>query len=504
MGLIIRMLVCTSSAERRICFPTMGRVHRYTVRSTRRPPQQDDCGGDKAYAWRVVASRQVSRSQAFDVARALGVTLLALVGSAGEVHPHNSYNGIRPDQHPGAWAYVLLIAVPGLALIWRRRAPLTIYALGVVGTTVWAALGYVDGAAALIPLVGLYTVASSRPRRVTLVAAAGGLAAMWVAEGLASPFGWFGGANSVLWAEVIAAVALGFYAGARRQWVAAMRERAERAERMREEEARRRVDAERLRIARELHDVVAHSMATINVQASAATHLLERDPTGVANALQAIREASKEGLRELRAILNVLRGVDEAEPIGPAPRLQQLEALVDATTQAGVVTQLYIEGSRAELPASVELAAYRIVQESLTNVLRHAAATHATVRLAFAADRLVVQVDDDGTGGAPGSGEGSGTGIAGMQERAAAFGGHVDARPNPGGGFRVRATIPRGLGAPVAGSAGTPGSPAASPAEAAGSSAPAGTPGSPVAGSAGTPGSPAASPAEAAGKAGRA
>jgi signal transduction histidine kinase len=243
----------------------------------------------------------------------------------------------------------------------------------------------------------------------------------------------------------VAAVALGMAVAGRQQVFTAMVERAERAERDREEEARRMVDAERLRIARELHDVVAHSMSMINVQAGVAAHVISTQPEQAAEALNAIKVASREGLRELRAILNVLRHVDEDEAgRAPAPRLAQLEALADATTQAGLPTTLSISGPHAGLAPTVELAVYRIVQESLTNVLRHAGPrARATVDVVISDGQLLVQVDDDGWGLNPGEfREGTGTGLAGMRERAAAFGGTLEAGPRPGGGWRVRAVLP--------------------------------------------------------------
>jgi signal transduction histidine kinase len=221
-----------------------------------------------------------------------------------------------------------------------------------------------------------------------------------------------------------------------------MTERAERAEQTREEEARRRVDAERLRIARELHDVVAHSMSMINVQAGAAAHVLEDQPEQAAEALQAIKVASREGLRELRAILNVLRQVDESEATAPAPGLDNVSSLVTAADQSGLRATASVVGPPRPVPPTVELAAYRIVQESLTNVLRHARARRATVELQYLPDAMIVRVDDDGR--APGDDftQGTGGGITGMRERAEALGGTVRAGPKPEGGWRVEARFP--------------------------------------------------------------
>src|ERR1700746_3389945 len=160
----------------------------------------------------------------------------------------------------------------------------------------------------------------------------------------------------------------------------------------------RRLDEERLRIARELHDVVAHTMATINVQAGVAAHVLPTRPEAAAESLQAIKTASKEGLRELRAILNVLRQADDADPTQPAPGTAQLEDLIAGARRAGLETTLTVTGDRVPLPAAVDLAAYRIIQESLTNTIRHAGPATAAVSLGYQHDELRVEVTDTGRG----------------------------------------------------------------------------------------------------------
>jgi signal transduction histidine kinase len=383
----------------------------------------------------------------FDVLLALAVTAVMVGGSVGESHPtvHATAGEIafiRAHQPGGGYA---LVIAAGLALIFRRRWPVPVLAAIVGFVTVYAAAGFVPGAALCAVYVGLYTVAVIEPRQVAFASGLVSMGVLFVASGAGGPFGWLGGTNTVMLACSVAAVALGLAVAGRRQVFIAAVERAERAERDREEEARRMVDAERLRIARELHDVVAHSMSMINVQAGVAAHVISTQPELAAEALTAIKVASREGLRELRAILNVLRHVDEEEAGRvPAPRLAQLEALTDATTQAGLPTTVSVSGVQTGLAPTVELATYRIVQESLTNVLRHAGPdVRATVEVVIGDRQLVVQVDDDGWGLNPGDfREGTGTGVAGMRERAAAFGGTLDAGPRPGGGWRVRAVLP--------------------------------------------------------------
>ena len=203
------------------------------------------------------------------------------------------------------------------------------------------------------------------------------------------------------------------------------------------------VDAERRRIARELHDVVAYSFATINVHAGVAAHVAERRPEQVAKALQAIKEISGEASRELREILGLIQSPRKDERCGPA--LAKLDGLAATISAAGLPTHVTVSGSPRRLPAAVDRAVYRIAQEALTNALRHAGATSATVTVTLETGRVVVDVIDDGRGRfAPpgGGGPGSGNGIAGMRERASSLRGWLDAGPRATGGFRVHAILP--------------------------------------------------------------
>lgn len=379
---------------------------------------------------------------------AAAVTGAMVGGSIGEAHPT-----VHATAHQLAWLHThqpgaayALVAIAGASLVVRRRFPLAVLAVTVALVTAYSALGFVPGAALLSVFVALFTVGTANPRPVAITATAVSVLSLFLSAGFGGVFGLLGGTNSVMVTCCIAAVAIGLAVAGRRQLFVAMVERAERAERDREEEGRRRVDAERVRIARELHDVVAHSMSMINVQAGVAAHVLTTQPEEAATALAAIKDASREGLRELRAILNVLRQVDEDGPGGrnPAPRLAQLDALAAATTQAGVPTTVDIVGAGSvSVPAAVELAVYRIVQESLTNVMRHAGPdASAAVKVEIGPTSISVTVDDDGQG-LSGSvfAEGTATGIAGMRERTAAFGGSLATGPKPGGGWQVRADL---------------------------------------------------------------
>jgi signal transduction histidine kinase len=199
---------------------------------------------------------------------------------------------------------------------------------------------------------------------------------------------------------------------------------------------------ERERIARELHDVLAHNLSLINVQAGVALHLIDERPEQTRAALAAIKHASKEGLGELRSVLDVLRARDERASTAPADRLDRLELLIARMRDAGLPISCRVDGSPRALPTGVDRAAYRIVQEALTNVVRHAAGAPAAVQLAYRECELVVQVDND-SGGALNNGDSlGGNGIPGMRERAGALGGILEAGPTRQGGFRVRATLP--------------------------------------------------------------
>ena len=208
------------------------------------------------------------------------------------------------------------------------------------------------------------------------------------------------------------------------------------------EEARRRASEERLRIARELHDVLAHDISLINVQAGVALHLMEEHPEQARTALTAIKAASKDALGELRSVLDVLRQADEGPPRAPTAGLEHLDRLVTGAAAAGIDVRVVTDGRARPLPPGVDLAAFRIIQEALTNVTRHAGPATATISLTYGDDELTVQVDDDGKGRPLSGANGSGNGIPGMRERAAALGGRLEAGPRPGGGFRVRASLP--------------------------------------------------------------
>jgi signal transduction histidine kinase len=248
-------------------------------------------------------------------------------------------------------------------------------------------------------------------------------------------------------AFVAAPLLLGAAVRNRRDYLAALLDRAETAERTRDEEARRRVGEERLRIARDVHDVVAHAMVAINVQAGVGAHLLDRDPELARRTLEDIEKVSGEALSDLRSTLGMLResaAENDAAPVRPAQSLRELGELGESLRTAGIEVDLDVDPATHTLPATVTSTGYRIVQEALTNVVRHASGSHARVRVTRGDDTLVIEVEDDGCGEDLAAPPGAGQGVRGMRERAQAAGGTLEAGPQAGGGWRVVATLPTG------------------------------------------------------------
>ena len=390
-----------------------------------------------AAAWRRWISSPVR-----DALLAVLVTALLVSGSLGEGNPKSPSDQIQffghSAPHPGA--ALLLVALACLVLAWRRRWPVAVLAVSAAAVTVYSVLGYVNGASLVAPVLALYAVATQVSVRRAVIAAVATLVVLMTATAVNNPFGHIsGGGFFLIPGMVAAALFAGIAVANRRAYVASIRDRAE-------QEARRQVDEERLRIARELHDVVAHTMATINVQAGVAAHVLSSRPEAAAESLQAIKAASREGLKELRAILNVLRQADDADPTQPTPGTAQLEDLIAGACRAGLETTFTVTGEPVLLPTTVDLAAYRIVQESLTNAIRHAGPATATVSLGYHPGELRIDVTDTGRGQPTGAaaGQSGGHGLAGMRERAATVGGTVETGHGPGGGFRLAARLPFG------------------------------------------------------------
>jgi signal transduction histidine kinase len=341
------------------------------------------------------------------------------------------------------WAVALLLAGP-VALLFRRRHPEAALVGAFVPTMAYWLTDYPRGPV-FLALVVAYVNAVMRGRSRLAWAS---LVAGWVITAWIAPL-----THDEAWPDWGAAAAIGAWLLVLAVGTELVRSRLERSAQeaaARAEEARRRASEERLRIAQELHDVLAHNISLISVQSGVALHLLDEHPEQARPALTAINEASRAALGELRSVLDVLRAGASA-PLQPAAGLAELGPLVERTRATGLDVTLDTDGldvgtdagaGAVPLPAGVDLAAYRVVQEALTNVVRHAAATRVAVRVTRAPGELVVQVDDDGRGaehppGAPLPA--GGRGLVGMRERAAALGGEVEAGPRPGRGFRVRA-----------------------------------------------------------------
>jgi signal transduction histidine kinase len=342
-----------------------------------------------------------------------------------------------------ALGYALAL-VHTLPLAARRRFPGVVLALGVASGLAVAALGLSPIVLGVAILVAVYSVAAYGTRWVSL---AGLAAAELGSVAVQLTPGRFQAPTVVSNALVIgAAWLLGHFVGVRRAYTARLEERTAELEQAREELARRAVAEERLRLARELHDVVAHAMSVIAVQSGVGAHVASTQPEEAAKALSAIEATSRAALEELRRLLGVLR--QDSEPHGdltPVPGLADLDSLLAEVSKAGLGVRLRVEGTPSQLPAGVDLSAYRIVQEALTNVVKHAGEARAQVRIRYRDQEVTVEVTDDGRGvGAPaGDGRaGVGHGLIGMRERVAAFNGDLEAGPRPGGGFRVAARLP--------------------------------------------------------------
>lgn len=331
-----------------------------------------------------------------------------------------------------------LLAAGPIALAFRRRWPAGVFVATFATTLAYALLGYPGGPIFLAMIVAFAT-ALSRGHRLLAWGSlpVGYLGFVWLGELLGTqkaPQLWYA-LGVAAWLLVLVVVI---------ELVHSRRVGAANAARVRREEARRRAGEERLRIARELHDALAHNISLINVQSGVALHLADELPEQARTALTAINRASEATLLELRSVLDILRQSGEHAPLAPTTGLNQLEDLIAQTTAAGLAVEMRTEGRPRPIPVAVDGAAYRIVQEALTNVRRHAgAAAKASVRLRYGDDELTVQIDDDGSRHASnGSSAGGGNGIPGMRERATALGGQLEAGPRVAGGFRVRARLP--------------------------------------------------------------
>jgi signal transduction histidine kinase len=373
------------------------------------------------------------RTVRIDPGLALGV--LWIVGVLLVNHSSHADLALIATAHHSTSAHWLVvagaIAVGVAALALRHRQPLV---------SLFAVLAAVLAAPAVLLLLGpalvaLYTVALTLGRRDTAIAAVGVVAAFVLQRLAWGPTGDDSSLPTVL-VGTVAAAGLGLYTGVRRQ---SARERTAFEQREEALETERTVAEQRVRIARELHDVVAHTLSLIIVQSEVLrTSLADEERRSGAGA---IAELGRDAMAELHRTLELLRGGDELTDRSPRPALSDLVALADQSRGGGLDVELGIDGAVRPLPASFELCAYRIVQEGLTNVRRHAGAAHATVSLRFGADALEVSIEDDGAGATAGA-KSAGHGLSGIRERAAMLGGAVSAGPREQGGYRVSAILP--------------------------------------------------------------
>jgi signal transduction histidine kinase len=353
-----------------------------------------------------------------------------------------------PGERPADAVAYLLVVAASASLVWRRRAPITVL---VVVTALISTFWLRDHGAYLsvLGLPALYAVAAHADDRrrawwaltlsIVVLMVAASVSLLDTADGFE-----YLNACSVT-AFLIGAIAAGVVIRNRERIFVDTERRAAAAEADRLAEAERAVVRERSRIAREMHDVVAHSMSVVAVQAAAGREIVHADPDRAAEVFARIEAVGRESLTELRRMLGVLRDAgDDDASLAPQPGIADIASAVAESSEIGVATELVIEGRQRPLAPGVELTAYRIVQEALTNVRKHGGrAASAVVRLSYETDVLVVEVADDGRGAATAlSGVGTGNGLIGMRERVEIYGGELTAGPRPGGGYAVRAVLP--------------------------------------------------------------
>jgi signal transduction histidine kinase len=370
--------------------------------------------------------------------------LLALIGSGSAVGD------------PRPWFAVPIALLMVIPVVFRRKNPQAAFAVAVTAGAFQVLADVGPSGSDLAIVVLLYTLAAYRPRRISVtglgVCLVGSAVAVLRWTQLVGPdvFRWFYIAAVMFTGPSLIAWVLGDSMRYRRAYLIALEDRAARLEAERDAQAQVAAAAERARIARELHDVIAHNVSVMVVQADGAGYALQTDPERTRQALAAISGTGRHALTEMRRLLGVLRAGDERAELAPLPGLDQLRELLDEARAAGMSVSFTVEGAAQPLDKGAELAAYRVVQESLTNTRKHAGlAVAAAVTLRYADHGLLVQVIDGGRGAvAAGSADGGGHGLAGMRERIAMYGGTVQAGPVPGGGFQVSAYLPLAAAAP--------------------------------------------------------
>ena len=400
-------------------------------------PAPDDGLGEPPYA-DAMAVVNVVRSQR---GAASGTSLIAdaaLAAGLAAVLTVGTYAASRHQaaHRPFDAGTIALVVVAAGTLALRRRHPVAVLTLVFGITLVYNVFGYASGPIWLTLVIAYVTAVAGGHRLAAAIAALAGIGIFpWLHYLLRNGPGPSLAGMAALAAWLLVLLGAG-------EAVRIRRERQAEAVRVREQEALRQTSEERLRIARELHDALGHHLSLINVQSGVALHLNEELPAQARSSLTAIKQASKEALAELRSVLDILRQQGEPAPRSPTSTLARLDELVSQAATAGLEVRTETDGEVRPLHFGVDVAAFRIVQEALTNVARHAGSATATVRVSYGERDLTVEVDDDGRGPTVHSETSGRRGIVGMRERAAALGGELQAGPRPGGGFRVKARLP--------------------------------------------------------------
>ena len=362
----------------------------------------------------------------------LAIALGIIVGAAS----------LAEDQNPGGAILGALLCMP---LVFRRRAPLAVLVVLAIAAPIYL-LAEDSSPFFIVPaMVALYSAAAWGSRRRTLVILATlvpYVALLVFTLPIESDDGFLGELLDRI-AQLALALAVGEMVRTQRAYLAAVRDRADRAAQLRELEARRQLDEERVQIAQDVHDIVAHGIAAISTQASVGSHIARDDPAEAIKALDSIKEVSAQALHDLRYALKSLRKPSGNGPANPTPTIHEVSTLVDLTRNSGLTVDLQVEGSPDQLSPALQVAVYRIVQEGLANVMRHASGSRTTVRIAVREREVEVEVSDDGTGAPAATADsGSGSGLIRMRERVNVMDGTLETGPRAGGGFRVRAVIP--------------------------------------------------------------
>jgi signal transduction histidine kinase len=392
-----------------------------------------------------VTTMRTTWERAWPLAKRFWFDALLVVGIViGILDAVDHQGGGKDAAHGPLWFDVLVAVGIVLPLFFRRRYP---FGAPVATAVLVAGASFVDGRftsdSFIVFMAGVavaFLVGSLKER----TQAVAGLVILLGTDAIVTHNSPTGRVGDFIWGAIVFSVvwAIGFGLGYKFREADAAREEAERLEREREDQALLAVAEERARIARELHDVVGHSVSVMTVQAAGVRRLLEADQDREREALMVVEQTGREALAEMRRLVGVLRRPEEAPALAPQPSLEHLDKLIEHARERGLPVELRVEGEPVELAAGLDLTAYRFVQEGLTNAIKHANARHAEVLVRYDDGHVELTVSDDGTG--DGGGESGGHGLVGMRERISVYGGDLESGPRPEGGYRVHARLPVG------------------------------------------------------------